>query len=152
MRFIAGLNTPIPKELEASMEYAINSLLRRALGDPVLDALRIGMLLEEASENQVTLDSTTLEYTIRRNLERMSETFLESSGDLKALETLRDGLKVARSLPFPVILWSVQNKIYEMYQRSYKRIAGRAARQDVAATAWTAAFRSLAELADVKVE
>jgi alpha-amylase/alpha-mannosidase (GH57 family) len=152
MRFIAALNTPIPKELEASMEYAINSLLRRALGDPVLDPLRIGMLLEEASENQVTLDSTTLEYTVRRNLERMSESFLENSGELRILETLRDGLKVARSLPFPVILWSVQNKIYEIYQRSYKRIAGRAARQDAAATAWTAAFRSLAELADVKVE
>lgn len=152
MRFIAGLNTPIPKELEASMEYAINSLLRRALGDAVLDSLRIGMLLEEAAENQVTLDSTTLEYTVRRNLERMSERFLENSGDLRVLETLRDGLKVARSLPFPVILWSVQNKIYEIYQRFYKRIAGKAARQDIAATAWISGFRSLAELADVKVE
>lgn len=152
LRFIAGLNSPIPKELGASMEYAINSSLRRALGDPQLDVHRVRVLLDEAGDNQVTLDVTTLEYTLRRNLERMTERFAADPTDLGALEALRDALKVARSLPFPIILWSVQNRIYEIYQRSYKRIAGRAARQDATAANWITIFRSLAALADVKVE
>ena len=100
----------------------------------------------------MTLDVTTLEYTLRRNLERMADRFAEDPGDLSGLEGLRDALKVARSLPIPVSLCSVQNRIYEIYQRSYKRIAGKAARQDASAAAWTTIFRSLATLADVKVE
>ena len=153
MRFIAGLNSPIPKELSTPMEYAINSLLRNALGAHELDSRRVLALLDEAREGSVTLDVTTLEYTFRRKIEKMAEEFAENPGDLGGLEALRDALKVANSLPFPVILWSVQNRVYEIFQRSYKRIAGKATRQqDANAAAWAATFRSLAALAEVKIE
>jgi Domain of unknown function (DUF3536)/Glycosyl hydrolase family 57 len=153
MRFISGLSSPIPKELGTAMEYAINSLLRNALGAHELDSRRVRALLDEARDGGVNLDVTTLEYTFRKNLETMAEEFAKSPGDLEGLEALRDALEVAHSLPFPIILWSVQNKVYEIFQRSYKRIAGKATRQqDATAAAWVETFKSLAALAEVRVE
>jgi hypothetical protein len=114
--------------------------------------MKVRSLLHEARENKIPLDVTTLEYTMRRTLERVAENAVADPGDLSILQQLDDHLRVARSLPFPVILWSVQNKIYEIYQRSYKRIANKAAKQDQGAAAWISTFRSLAHLADVKVD
>lgn len=152
MRFIAGLNSPVPKELSAAMEYSINSALRRALGVENLDLARITALLEEAQENNIPLEVTTLEYTLRRTVERSAEQFASDAGDLDALESLLEALRVTTAVPFPVILWAVQNKIYEVYLRSYKRIAGKAAKQDARAKTWISTFRALAALAEVKVE
>ncbi len=150
MRFIAGLNSPLPRELSATIEYAINSSLRVAFSAEKLDALRIRSLLDEARENHVALDVTTLEFTMRRAVEQKTERFTADPGDLQAVQELLNALRVAKSLPFQVILWSVQNQIYEIYTRSYKRITAKAGR-DSAADQWISCFRSLASLADVKV-
>jgi len=152
MRFIACLNSPVPKELSATVEYSINSGLRRLLAVDELDLARITSLIGEAKDNNVQLDVTTLEYTLRRTVERSAERFAADPGDLDVLEELLGALRVASYVPFPVILWAVQNKIYEVYLRSYKRIAGKAAKQDVRAKAWISTFRSLAALAEVRVE
>jgi hypothetical protein len=152
MRFIFGLNSPVPKELSATMEYAVNSSLRTAFAADVLDEGRIQSMLTEVQDNHVPLDVTTLEFTFRKTTERVAEKFAADPGDVTQLEELVQTLRIAKSLPFPVIMWSVQNKIYEVYSRSYKRIAAKAAKQEDSATAWISAFRSLAALADVKVE
>ena len=52
MRFITSLGTPMPREFTAAMEYAINSLLRRACSAEELDGDRIRSLLREAQEQQ----------------------------------------------------------------------------------------------------
>ena len=41
MRFITSLGTPMPREFTAAIEYAINSLLRRACSSEELDGERI---------------------------------------------------------------------------------------------------------------
>ena len=41
MRFIASLGTPMPREFSAAIEYAINSLMRRACSGEELDGERI---------------------------------------------------------------------------------------------------------------
>jgi alpha-amylase/alpha-mannosidase (GH57 family) len=152
IRFISGLNSPVPKELSATVEYAVNSALRRAFSAENLDAIRIHSLLDEAAQNHVSLDITTLEYILRRSVERTAANFAANAGNLAGLEELVGTLRIAKSVPFPVILWSVQNKIFEVYLRSYKRINGKALKQDPKAVAWISSFRSLAVLADVKVE
>jgi hypothetical protein len=152
MRFISCLNSPVPKELSAAAEYSINSALRQLLGADHLDLLRITSLIEEAKDNNVQLDVTTLEYRLRRTVERSAERFVADSGDLDALENLLEALRVASYVPFPVILWAVQNRIYEVYIRSYKRIAAKAAKQDARAKRWISTFRSLAALAEVRVD
>src|SRR5581483_7125872 len=45
MRFLSSLGTPVPREFTAAVEYAINSLLRRACAADVLDGERLRDLL-----------------------------------------------------------------------------------------------------------
>ena len=65
MRFITSLGTPMPREFIAAMEYAVNSLLRRACSAEELDAGRIRNLLREAQANNISLDKTTIEFLLR---------------------------------------------------------------------------------------
>jgi hypothetical protein len=152
MRFISGLGSPIPKELRATIEYALNSLLRRALAVDELDETRIGILLAEARDHKITLDVTTLEFTLRRNLERSANRFAADPTYLPAVNNLKLAVAIAKQMPFPVSLWSVQNRVYDVYLRIYKKFQRKAQKGDPKAQVWVRAFRSLARLADVRVE
>ena len=152
MRFISGLGSPIPKELRATIEYALNSLLRRALAIDELDGTRIGVLLAEARDQKITLDVTTLEFTLRRNLERSANRFAADPTYLPSVNNLKLGVAIAKQMPFPVSLWSVQNRVYDVYLKIYKRLQRKAQKADSKAQEWVRAFRSLARFADVRVE
>jgi alpha-amylase/alpha-mannosidase (GH57 family) len=152
MRFISGLGSPIPKELRATIECALNSLLRRALGVDELDATRIGILLAEARDHKIGLDVTTLEFTLRRNLERSANRFAADPAYQPSVENLKIAVAIAKQMPFPVSLWSVQNRVYDVYLRIYKKFQRKAQKSDSRARAWVQTFRSLARLADVRVE
>jgi hypothetical protein len=152
IRFITTLNSPVPKELSATTEYAINSLLRRAANEDDLDGLRIGRLLEEAKEHKVSIDVTTLEYAVRRNIERAAEWLRAEPGNVNAVARLEKTLAVAKSLPFQVNLWAVQNRVYDVYSRFYKRLNRKAADGQEPAQLWVKAFRSLAALAEVRID
>jgi alpha-amylase/alpha-mannosidase (GH57 family) len=152
MRFISGLGSPIPKELRATIEYALNSLLRRALGAEELDETRIGILLAEARDHRISLDATTLEFTLRRNLERSANRFAADPTYQPSVENLRVSVMIAKQMPFPVSLWPAQNRVYDVYLRIYKKFQRKAQKGDSKAQAWLRAFRSLARLADIRVE
>jgi alpha-amylase/alpha-mannosidase (GH57 family) len=152
MRFIGGLRSPIPKELETATEYAINSLLRHAFGAEELEAPRIHSLLAEVRDHGVRLDTTTLEYTLRGNLERMARRLAADPADIVVVEKLEAALSVAKTLPFAVNLWSVQNRVYEVFQGLYKSIQRKAQDGDALADVWVQEFRFLAMLAEVRVD
>ena len=52
----------MPREFITAVEYAINSLLRRACCAEELDGERVQNLLTEAQASNVMLDKTTLEF------------------------------------------------------------------------------------------
>jgi hypothetical protein len=152
MRFIGGLRSPIPKELETATEYAINSLLRHAFGAEELEAPRIHSLLAEVRDHGVRLDTTTLEYTLRGNLERMARRLAADPADIVVVEKLEAALSVAKTLPFAVNLWSVQNRVYEVFQGLYRNLQRQAQDGDALADVWVQEFRFLAMLAEVRVD
>ena len=117
MRFLAGLGTPAPKAVQAAAEYALNSRLRRALAEEFPELAKIHRLLDECHDTGVELDTTTLEFAVRRNLERMSETLSAQPAEASSLARLKDAVHMARSLPFPVVFWTVQNRCYRLLQQ-----------------------------------
>jgi hypothetical protein len=113
---------PIPRELKAAAEVALNGLLRQALAAPELDQAAIQTLLEEMRIASIPLDQNGLEIVLRRNLEKGAASFFEDSGNLARLTKFRDNLVAARSLPFPLVLWSVQNSCYEVLEKVYPQM------------------------------
>jgi len=146
LRFLSDCGIPIPTDLKATAEAALNGLLREALASPELDLPAIQNLLEEVRIAQVPLDQTALEIILRRNIEKGAAQFLEDPKNLPRLVKFRDMIAVERSLPLPLVLWQVQNHCYEILQRVYPQMLRNGDSR------WTAAFKELAGLLKLRVE
>lgn len=150
MRFLGDLKTPLPKAFRTTAEYALNSHLRRAFSDD-LDIARIHSLLEESRLGGVDLDATTLEYTLRKTIERIAQRIRENSSDANELGTLREAIELTDKLPFPVTVWTVQNVAYDLLQNVYPGMNERSdAEPD--ARAWVEHFRELAQKLSLRMD
>jgi alpha-amylase/alpha-mannosidase (GH57 family) len=152
MRFLHGLKLPMPRIFQHAAGVALNSLLRHAFDARPLDMGRIRTLLDEARVAGAELDSTTLEFALRKRIERMSDRFDAEPTDLATLERLDEALGLQDTLPFTLVLWSVQNKCYEVLQSTYPEMARRARRHDLEAMTWLEAFQSLGAKLRVRVD
>jgi alpha-amylase/alpha-mannosidase (GH57 family) len=152
MRFITRLGTPMPREFTAAIEYAINSLLRRACSSDELDGERIQSILREAQVSNVSLDRTTLEFSLRRKVETLSARFAADPSNLDKLEDLRGALNIVKQMPFPVNVWATQNHVYGIQGGLYQRTRRRAQRGDPKAKAWVEGYLQLSALLFIRVQ
>jgi hypothetical protein len=142
LRFMSDCGIPVPRELKAAAEVALNGLLRRALAAPELDHTAIQGLLEEMRIAGIPLDQDGLEIVLRRNIENGAERLFEDSRNLARLMKFRENLAQARSLPFPLVLWSVQNRCYEVLQTIHDKSHSR----------WREQLLELARVLSLRVE
>ena len=152
MRFITSLGTPMPREFAAAIEYAINSLLRRACSSDELDSERIRSLLRETQASNITLDKTTLEFLLRRNVEGFAARFAAEPGHLDRLHALQNALKIVKQMPFNVNLWSAQNHVYATQAGVFQRLRKKAQRGDARAQTWVDSYLALNEQLSIRVQ
>jgi hypothetical protein len=151
LRFITSLGTPMPREFTAAVEYAINSLLRRACSAEELDGERIRSLLREARSSNLSIDKTTIEFQLRRKIDALAGRFASEPGNLDKLLDLQKALLIVRQMPFPVNLWSAQNHVYAIQSGLYPRTRRRAQRGDSKAQTWVENYLNLSELLSIRV-
>ena len=151
MRFITSLGTPMPREFTAAVEYALNSLLRRACSAEELDGERIRNLLREAQASNVSLEKTTLEFLLRKKIETLAVRFAADPTSLDKLNDLRNTLAIVKQMPFPVNLWSAQNYVYAIQAGLFQRTRKRAQRGDVRAQQWVDDYLVLSDLLAIRV-
>jgi alpha-amylase/alpha-mannosidase (GH57 family) len=145
MRFFKDSDLAPPKALSMVAEFILSKSLRNAFEREPFDLALIESLLEDTKEEGVTLDAATLEFSIRKRLERMARAFSEDPTDLSRLQELASAVSLLKSLPFQVNLWTVQNICYEIFQSSYDEWRNRAESGDETAQAWVNHFRPLAQ-------
>jgi alpha-amylase/alpha-mannosidase (GH57 family) len=121
IRFLSGLEIPIPAALKSTAEIALNNQLRNALERPELDADSIHGLLREAAASKITLDATTLEYKFRKRIEREASAFAANPSDFDSALRLIKLLDLIPSLPFSVVLWEAQNLVYRPLLTAYQQ-------------------------------
>lgn len=151
MNFVTSLGMPMPKRLQVAAEIILNSDLRRAFEQDEIPLERANALLDEAWRAGVQLDGPTLEFALRRTIERLAWRFREAPEDFARLVRLETAVGLARSLPFNVNLWSAQNVFWETLQTVYPAMQQRAAAGDTDAAKWTEQFRKLGENLLVRV-
>ena len=81
----------------------------------------IQSLLREAAASKITLDSTTLEYKVRKRVEKEAAEFAANPSDLPLLERISKLLDLIPSLPFPVVLWEAQNVCYRPFVTAFEQ-------------------------------
>jgi alpha-amylase/alpha-mannosidase (GH57 family) len=145
MRFLDSLNIPIPAPFKSAAEVALNSQLHQAVDRPEIDADTIRSFLKEAASSHVTVDTTTLEYAIRKRLEKEAAAFAEHPDNLETAEKLRKLLEFALSLPFPVIIWEVQNTCYAPVIQELQAHRDAAQGGDATAQRWMGELEILCE-------
>jgi alpha-amylase/alpha-mannosidase (GH57 family) len=147
-----GTSLPVPRAFQAAAEFALNTQLRRTFASDNLDFDSIRNLMSDAEAAKVSLDVPTLEYALRIKLERMAERFRGDQSNLEALARLDAAVALARSLPFEVNLWKLQNTAYELLQTAYQDFQQKAAQGDENAKAWISRFQGLADKLSLRVE
>jgi alpha-amylase/alpha-mannosidase (GH57 family) len=145
IRFLNSLTIPVPPAFKAAADIAINSQLRQAVERSDIDGDNIQSYLKEASNSGVPLDTTTLEFAMRKRLEAQAARFAERPDDLETVQRFRRQLEVARALPFPVTLWEAQNISYAPLMKAIedRRIA--AQNSDPEAVNWMKELKGLRE-------
>jgi hypothetical protein len=145
LRFMGDCHVPIPKEMKATAEVALNGLLHDALEAPELNIPQIQSLLEELRVAGVPLDTEDLEMTLRRNLERACQRFFDNPRDLEILREVREFVEAAKTVPLPLLLWSVQNRAHEVLQKIYREMEEQGQKE------WLAEFTQLSDLLCLRI-
>ena len=113
--------------------------------EPILAAL------EEARSNNIALDITTLEYTLRLTIERLFDRFAREPHDVARIERLGAVIEMARSLPFEVDLWTAQNVWSEISRSVSGEFSQREQAGDQEARNWLEHFHLLGEKLQVRI-
>jgi len=145
MRFLTSSGMPLPKSFQASARSALNSFLRDALAVDELRPDHVQSLLAEAKALDIILDAGTLEFVMRKRIEKMAEAVATNVTDVLSIEQLQKVVAFARSLPFAVDLWWVQTLCHEWMGQAYCEFLSKANAGDKNAQAWIAEVSALSE-------
>jgi len=148
MRFLNGLGTPLPSAFGAAAEHVLNLDLKRALSS--LNAEEVRRLLGETSGLGVALDVDGLSYALERALEERVESLRDRPEDSGLLLKVEEAVDLARTPPFRVNLWRVQNRCYEMLETVYPLM--REESGEALAAEWVERFQALARKLGVRME
>jgi len=150
MRYLTDLHIPLPKAFTAAAAFVLNGDLRRALQDDEIDPKRVTDLLNSAKTEGIALDTATLEFAYRQNLERLAECLAKTPIAL-ALGKLREATGLLVRLPFAVDLWRVQNIFYVLMQSTYPKMQKLKGEGDQTAQEWVTYFEDLAQHLAIKL-
>ncbi len=145
MRYLKDGNTPPPKALVVAGELVLNHTLEQALAKEHLDHEQIRELMDQARLAGIALDETTLEFTLRQNIERQSLQFHRRPERFAHLDDLMAAVELVYALPFHVELRQVQNTHFEIGRKLRDVYRHRAERGEEAAARWLERFDQLGE-------
>jgi alpha-amylase/alpha-mannosidase (GH57 family) len=117
MRFLSSHGIPQPRGFRLAAELALNTTLRRELEEGEPGVARLESVLEEARNVGIALHEEGLGLAFEQTVERLAEALRASPGDLARLESLEGVVNLARTLPFEVDFWKVQNVYYGMLRK-----------------------------------
>jgi len=152
MRFLAELEYPIPKSYQSAAEFILNGGLRRALSSDPLEPEQIRSLLDEVQTWRVELDAEELSYLLQQSLEKMLVRLVANPADPGLLTEVLTAVQLARSAPFPVDLWRVQNLYHQLLESTYPELKSKAQEGDETAGAWLGQFVPLGQQLSIRVD
>jgi hypothetical protein len=150
MRFLTDLNIPLPPAFQAAAEFVLNRYLGESLAQDGIDLERVLSYLEAAKLEGVRLDTATLEFAYRQNLQRLTQRLVADPSE-EVLALLSNAVSPLDHLPFRVNLWTVQNGYYQLLQTVYPKMLERRERGNALAQGWIDSFEKLGHKLAVKV-
>ncbi len=145
MRFLAHLGSPMPRAFQTVAEFLFNTDLRWLLESDEPDLHHARTILGEAATWKVHLDRAGHGYRFSKTIERMAERWRQNPTDLSLLQTVDATIDLARSIPFPINLWTVQNIYFELRSTAFPRMQELGATGDDITHLWLETFVGLGD-------
>jgi alpha-amylase/alpha-mannosidase (GH57 family) len=152
IRFVTDLGVPLPRRFRLAVDFTLNSDLLDAFSADEVDLKKSREILEEIKRTGVTPDAVTLEFALRRTIERLFTRFVANPLEPALLQRLQETIALVLTLPFQVRLWEAQNTYYSMMRGIAGEVRERAERGDAEAQAWLDGFVMLGEALKVRVQ
>jgi alpha-amylase/alpha-mannosidase (GH57 family) len=143
LRFLASMETPIPREFQIAAEFAINTELRRQIEADYIDRARVDALLREAERSGIRLDDAGLGYALGRTIDHLTELFEQDPTSIETLRQLESAVDLAVTLPTEVDVWKTQNVFYALLQTIYPDYSKSAGKGSEETRTWVDLFTSL---------
>jgi hypothetical protein len=151
MRFVEDMRIPLPTGFEIAAQFVLNTRIRREMERDPLDAPHLMELLAEARLRRVELDSARLGFVLRQTTRRMAEQLSRHPEDAAVLDRAAEVVDVVRTVPFPVLLWDLENVFCDLVQEHYPTVRRKAERGDELARECQKRYQALAEKLKVRV-
>jgi hypothetical protein len=149
---VTDLGVPLPRRFRLAVDFTLNSDLLDAFSVEEVDLNKSREILEEIRRTGVKPDAVTLEFALRRTIERLFTRFVADPMEPGLLPRLHETIELVLSLPFEVRLWDVQNTYYRLMRELASKVNERAEHGDAEARAWLDGFVKLGEKLKVKVQ
>jgi len=152
IRFVTDLGVPLPRRFRLAVDFTLNSELLDAFSNGEVDLPKSREILDEIQRTGVKPDAVTLEFALRRTIERLFAQFVANPMEPGLLQRLQETVDLVLTLPFQVRLWEAQNTYYSMMRDYAGQVSERAERGDAEARAWLEGFAKLGEKLKVRFQ
>ena len=152
IRFVTDLGVPLPRRFRLAVDFTLNSDLLDAFSADEVDLDKSRTIIEEIRRTGVKPDAVTLEFALRRTVERLFTRFVANPMEPGLLQRLQETIDLVLNLPFEVRLWEAQNTYYSMMRDYAGQVRERAEHGDPAAQAWLEGFAKLGEKLKVRFQ
>jgi alpha-amylase/alpha-mannosidase (GH57 family) len=146
MSFIQDMGTPLPRPFIIAFGFAFNLQIKKILQDGEIDSGKIKDLINDIKKWDLPLDTTSIEFELRRKLEGMITDLLDKPTDSLLLSHIRMAVELARMMPVEMNLWHVQNIYFSIAKTTYKEVLPGAGKENGATEEWVNNFKSLGEM------
>lgn len=151
MRFLHGLDVPLPGVLAAMSQFVLNRDLLDAFEDEARSPGEIRAVYEEVHTWEFPVDAGNLAFAVKRALDAAAERLAANPADLAAIRRLEGLAAVGRDLPFQANFWKAQNIFYRIAKANHITMKTRARKGDEEALEWLKLYQSLGKLLQVRV-
>ncbi len=117
MRFLNELKTPLPKVYRALAEFDRNMAFKRILNDEIINFDALDLILNEAKEYNLNLDTTELFHISKEALLRLFKEAFNNPKDVIVLDDILNLLWIITKLPEKGDLSEAQNLYFDIYYK-----------------------------------
>jgi hypothetical protein len=145
MTFLHEAGMPVPEAFRTAAAFTLNLDIKEAFSEETIDAEKVRALLGEIRRWDVPLDSTGLEFTLRRRGEDLIAELLTKPSD-PPLTRVQAMVELLRSIPFEMNIWQIQNTYFKMAKTFYKEFVSDSVNDNNAAAEWVETFKRTGDL------
>jgi hypothetical protein len=150
MNIFHGLNMKIPRPFFAAAEYILNTDLKEIFDHEDLNVKRLKKLIDEAGKWSVTIDKTTLEFSVSKWINTQMKMLKRRPGNTMLFKKIDKTLQIVKPLSLTLDFWLAQNTYYSIGMDLFNTMKLNASKGNKRAEEWIEDFLKLG--CDLKVK